>query len=255
MADAAQPERTPVDWVVCAAGAGTRFRPLLGDLPKPLIRLRGRALLHWSLRSLPMVEGDTLVVITQAVDRIGERLGDELEAAFPSVEARWIELTRQTRGQLETAISAESCLRPGAAIAIYNCDTYFQSDKLLELVNDPSLAGIVPCSREPGDAWSFCEVDDQDHVLRIAEKQRVGPWATTGLYFFRDAGRFLQRAHAAVERGTPGELYVAQLYQEYVDAGERVRIDRVADFRPMGTPEQVEHYWGLSPAALRGEND
>lgn len=243
-----------IDYVVCAAGAGTRFHQELGDLPKPLIRLQGATLLEWSLRSLPIGAGDGVVVITQAAHGVRSAMEDVLRDALPEARLAWIELPGLTRGQLETAIAAAPYLAPGRAIAIYNCDTYFESDTLPELLRRPGLAGVIPCSQEAGDAWSFCAVDAEDRVLRVAEKARVGPWATAGLYVFGDSRTFLTRARAAVEGGGAGELYVAPLYQEYVDRGEEVRIDRVRSFRPMGTPAQIADYWGVMIGELRAEN-
>lgn len=256
--------------LICAAGEGTRFRGLLGDLPKPLIRLEGRRLLEWSMRSLPIRDGDRVAIVVQRRQEVRRRFeaGGADIAFAPPLE--WVELEAPTRGQLETALAAidELAGRPisdaAASLAIYNCDTYFESPTLSAQLDDPSNAGVLPCSREPGDSWSFCEVDEHDRVLRIAEKVRVGPWATAGFYFFGDLGTFVARARDAVatfdasagsrKAASGSELYVAPLYQRYIDAGEAVRLDRVSVFKPMGTPEQVERYWGVSPDALAAEN-
>jgi len=259
--------------LVCAAGEGTRFHDLLGDLPKPLIRLEGRRLLDWAIRSLPIRSGDRVAVVVQRRHEVRRRFESRVLDPGTGPPLEWVELDAPTRGQLETALAAIEALgstpRHGddardRSLAIYNCDTYFESDTLAGMLDDESNAGILPCSLEPGDSWSFCEVDDADRVRRIAEKIRVGPWATAGFYFFRDLEIFVARAGEAVATfdtvaasskvASGSELYVAPLYQRYLDAGETIAIDRVRTFKPMGTPEQIERYWGVSEETLKAEN-
>ncbi|MDA0975251.1 MAG: NTP transferase domain-containing protein [Phycisphaerales bacterium] len=255
--------------LVCAAGEGTRFHDLLGDRPKPLIRLEGRRLLDWAIRSLPIRSGDHVAVVVQRRHEVRRRFESLVLDPGTGPPLEWVELDAPTRGQLETALAAIEALVGGTgtdsrSLAIYNCDTFFESDTLAGMLEDESNAGVLPCSLEPGDSWSFCEVDDADRVLRIAEKKRVGPWATAGFYFFRDLETFVARAREAVATfdvvaasrtaASGSELYVAPLYQRYLDAGETIAIDRVRTFKPMGTPEQIERYWGVSEEALKAEN-
>ena len=243
-----------VNYVICAAGDGTRFQPVFGETPKPLLRLHGASLLEWSLRSLPIFADDRIILVTRTAHRVKERLARTISARYPFNEIRWVELPALTRGQLETALLCEQELDPAAAIAIFNSDTYFESSTLVALMADRAIEGIVPCSREEGTAWSFCAIDQRDNVTDIREKERISDWATVGLYFFRDGAKFIRRAREALNAGDQREFYVAPLYQKYIRAGERVIIDRVNLFRPMGTPEQVERYWNTTVAAMQAAN-
>ena len=242
------------NYVICAAGEGTRFRGALGDLPKPLIRLHGATLLEWSLRALPIFEDDRVVIIAQSRHGLRGRLHDVVRDRYPLHAIEWVELPAATGGQLETVLAAEPHLAPDAPLVVYNSDTFFRSRTLLGAMAQEEVEGIIPCSQEPGDAWSFCRVDAHDRVLQVEEKVRISPWASVGFYFFRDLPCFLDRARTAVARGKGEELYVAPLYQRYLEGGEVVVMDRVTDFRPMGTPEQIEGYWGISMDRVRAWN-
>lgn len=63
--------------IILAAGRGERMRPLTDHTPKPLLEVRGRALIEWHLEALAR-EGIREVVINTAwlEERIVERLGD-----------------------------------------------------------------------------------------------------------------------------------------------------------------------------------
>lgn len=242
------------NYIICAAGAGARFRELLGSLPKPLIRLYGRTLLEWSIASLPIFQDDVLVIVTQKQHQVAERMRFVVAALYPFNKISWLEIDSLTRGQLETALLAASLIETTWPIVIFNCDTYFQSRSLLNLMDDSEIEGIVPCVQAEGSAWSFCRVNNESRVLEIREKVRISAWASVGAYYFRDGAKFFARADAALSRSNSTEYYVAPLYQEYIDAGEVVMMDRVSLFKPMGTPDQITQYWNISAATVISDN-
>ena len=66
--------------MLLAAGRGERMRPLTDAMPKPLLQVRGRPLLHWLLQALAQ-GGASRAVINTAW------LGEQIEAAFGSAFA------------------------------------------------------------------------------------------------------------------------------------------------------------------------
>jgi capsule biosynthesis phosphatase len=246
----------PVCHILCAAGEGSRFRSLFGALPKPLIKLGGASMLEWSVRALPLFAGDTLVVVTQRKHRVREKMEATLCRAWPFAVLHWIEIDAVTGGQLETACLAENRADMEQPVLIYNCDTYFESRTLIGLMDNADIDGIIPCAAADGEAWSFCAVDDQNTVLDIREKERISPWATVGLYYFRSAREFFTLAKATLAAGekTRGEYYVAPLYEKFIKQGKHVVMDRVNLFKPMGTPEQLAEFWAVDLERLRLEN-
>lgn len=243
-----------MNYVICAAGEGARFRSIFGEIQKPMIRIFGRTMLEWALESLPIHADDRLIIVCQANHRVEEKIGDVLSKKYPFTQIEWVNLGGITKGQLETALMAENRLDWDQPIVIYNCDNYFESKTLLTLMQDPSIEGIIPCFEADGTAWSFCDIDESDNVKEIREKERISCWATIGLYFFRDARKFVDRAKVALSQESTKEYYVAPLYTTYIDAGERVIIDRLSLAKPMGTPEQIEAFWNISIQDVISQN-
>lgn len=243
-----------ITYIICAAGDGTRFKPLLGGLPKPLIKMKGVTMLEWALRSLPVYSGDRLVLITRRGHRAAEKMRAAIEARYPFCSVIWHEIETLTRGQLETALLAEPYWLPGSAVVIYNCDTYFESRALPALLNGGEADGIIPCFQAEGESWSFCAVDNQNRAIDVKEKERISDWASVGFYYFRDGCDFFRRAEKRLKAGGAGEYYVAPLYQEYIAEGKTIIMDPINLFKPMGTPEQVENFWGLNSENLWAEN-
>lgn len=245
-----------VAYVICAAGEGSRFRKDFGDLPKSLIRLCGHTLLEWSLRSLPVFSDDKLILITQKKHRIKEKCLEMVHNLYPFNYIEWIEIPALTKGQLETASLARPYIKDEDSLVIYNCDTYFQSKTLDQLINNPCVDGIIPCAKADGSAWSFCRTDENGKIVEVKEKVRISEWASVGLYYFRDAKLFFSKAVEALNCPTSDkEYFVAPLYQWYIDHQKNVVMDKVTLFRPMGTPDQIGEFWNKSITEVKSEND
>lgn len=243
-----------VTYLICAAGDGTRFRATLPSTPKPLIRMKGKTMLEWSLASLPILSKDHLIIITKKDHQVQSQLEDTIRGNYPFSKLSWLEIDKTTKGQLDTALLAKPYLQLKNSLCIYNCDSFFQSKTLLRLIEDQNIEGIIPCSKEPGTAWSFCKIDRYGQVREVKEKIRISPWATVGLYYFRSTSLFLQYALEELSQEIAGEYYVAPLYDRYIKNGYKVVIDRLHLFKPMGTPEQLQKYWNISTAKLIEEN-
>lgn len=243
-----------MNYVICAAGEGTRFQSVLST-PKPMIRLLGKSLLVWSLRSLPITSQDVVVIITQQKHRIKHHLDAELKREFPFLTFKWIELDMLTSGQLETVMYAQDVLDKESGLVVFNSDTYFESSSLVTLMSDPTVSGVIPCAQVQGECWSFCEVDSENRVVSVTEKDRISSWGSVGLYYFRDVSRFIALAAEQLKGDVKeGEYYVAPLYDRYLKDGDRIVMDPVVLFKPMGTPEQLSEYWGVSIDELALEN-
>lgn len=244
--------------VICAAGDGTRTQAITPLTPKPLLRLQGRTLLERSLASLDLYPNDVVVVVGRKEHRL-RRAEAALQAAYPYVRLVWVELEGRTRGQLHTAYLARDHWPEGMPVAIFNADTFFRCRTLNALQQDPGVDGIVPCSEELGDAWSFCRLGEQKHgphalAAEVAEKRRISSWCSVGYYFFRDPNVFLQAAQQALEGPAQGELYVAPVYNKLIAAGLQVAVPHAETFLPMGSLAQLADYWKADLEALRAQN-
>lgn len=244
-----------IDYVLCAAGAGTRTSEIALNLPKPLIKLGNRTLLERSLDSLDLFANDRLIIVYQDAHRLEALAKDRVRERFPDTEIIWISVSRLTRGQLETALLARGHLRPGKPVVVFNCDTYFRSRSLGTLTLSGEVDGIIPCSQETGDHWSFCRVaGDLRTVVEVQEKIRISQWCSVGYYYFRDSTQFLFIADEHLDNFPTGECYVAPLYNKLIAAGGRVVIDVVETFKPMGSMQQITKYWGVDLATMQAVN-
>ena len=211
-----------------------------------MIKINNITLLEWSLRSLPIFSSDTIIIITQQKHNIKERLYQKISDLYCFNKIHWIELDGLTRGQLDTAYSSKPYVTPKGGIAIFNCDTYFQSRTLFNAMNDPDIDGVIPCYQADGTCWSFCK-EINGAITEVREKERISEWASVGLYFFKDSNLFFETADKALSISPDAsEYYVAPLYQEYINKGYNIILDKVSFFKPMGSPDQIEKFWNIN---------
>src|SRR3954470_4619519 len=79
-----------MDAIILAAGLGTRLRPHTLTTPKPLLPVRGRPILDWTLAALP--PGVVRVVV------VTHYLADQVDAFLRSQQrhANWVTVHQQT---------------------------------------------------------------------------------------------------------------------------------------------------------------
>ena len=246
-----------ISYLICAAGLGTRTKEINSVIPKPLLKINDRTFLEHSLNSLPLQKEDQVIIICQKKDRLLDVLSG-LEATLPC-KIIWVEIDQQTSGQLATAFLALPLVPLGNSIALFNADTYFWADKLRSFMQNPAWEGLVPCSLEPGEAWSFARVNQPTErspqsILEVTEKKRISPWCSVGFYFFRDLEIFRQFAKLELEEKKDGECFVSVIYNRYIKAGYSILMLPTDEFKAMGSFQQINYYWNLSLDQIRAQN-
>lgn len=246
---------TGIDYVICAAGQGVRLQSLSLNIPKPILKLKGVTLLERSLQSLDISASDRLIIITQKAHEIASKMDSFIRNKFLNIDLIWLEIDKVTSGQLETAHLASSFLR-GQGVVIFNSDTYFRSSTLMKQISDLSLDGIIPCSNEQGSEWSFCKLNEKFDVVQVTEKNRISDLASVGYYFFRKSSEMLHYSELEIETAKKNvkECYVAPVYNRMIHDGKKIAVNMVDEFRPMGTPTQVQTYWKISFEEFMAEN-
>ena len=91
----------------------------------------------------------------------------------------------------------------------------------------------------PGDHWSFARETADGSVDLVTEKKRISELCSNGMYWFRSGSEFLQcaQAHIAASPAT-GEYYVAPIYNQLIQMGKRVEVERVQRVLSFGTPAE-----------------
>jgi dTDP-glucose pyrophosphorylase len=239
-----------VNIVVPMAGRGSRFADVGYTLPKPLIDVRGRPMYAWAVESLPLALARRLIFVCLGEHLENRALADDIHRRYAALDPVIIALDHVTEGQACTVLEARSYIDNDDPLVIYNADTFCKTrfgERLRDL--PASVDGVISVFEADGDKWSFARADASGRVLETAEKRRISPWATTGLYHFTRGRDFVRHADAMISANERerGEFYVAPVYNRLIASGAEIRIDVAEEVWVLGTPEDLAQFEARYP--------
>ena len=171
---------------IIAAGRGERLRnSTRDDIPKPLVKLGGEAMLSRQGRALIEAGASSVVaVINSETARVASEMALEIP---PSVRL----VVRDTANSMETMLALGDVLEPGWFIAA-TVDAVIPQAELARFVNESrrkiedcgekKLAGVLAVTRWRGEAKPlFADVTENGLILRLGNRQTS--MVTAGLYF------------------------------------------------------------------------
>ncbi len=215
-----------MDAIILAAGLGTRLRPHTLTTPKPLLPIRGRPILDWTLGALPREVDRVLVVVNYLAEQIEEYLGRQQHFR------EWVAVRQnQPRGTGDAVLSCRQHLRGGRFLCM-NGDDLFGARDLARLadcnagvlvhdVDEPQKFGIA--FRKPDGSLEKLVEKPQDLVGRQP--------ANTGAYVF--PGDVFDIPLTLSERG---EYEITQYVTALAQKG-RVEVIESTFWLPIGTVE------------------
>jgi HAD superfamily hydrolase (TIGR01509 family) len=238
------------DWklriVIPMAGEGSRFKQAGYTISKPLIPIQDKPMIMWVLDNLrsknPEVQKRIeyhLIVRSQAMDELKDLSGVVLHP-----------IQSLTDGAACTVLTIrEELLKDNNPLLMANSDQYLEwdFDAFLEMCVNPGYDGCISTFYNPDSndtKWSFAQVDKNGLVTKVAEKEYIGPNATTGLYYWQDGSKFVQYADEMIEKNerVKNEFYVCPVYNYLMRDGGKIRVSDCKKMWGLGIPEDLDYF-------------
>ena len=234
--------------MLLAAGRGERMRPLTDTMPKPLLRVQGKALMHWHLQAMAR-DGVPSVAINTAW------LCEQIEAAFGThtngLALQYSHEGRDFGGALETAGGIARALPLLAPVFwvlagdIFVPDFVFSTEAFARFAESDKLAHLwlVPNpEHNPGGDFGLEIAEGQDTGLALnLPKDATQPrwtYSTIGLY----RRELFTQPWCAIEDGNPQgtKASLAPLLRAAMDQ-QRVSAELYSGrWTDVGTPQRLE---------------
>jgi NDP-sugar pyrophosphorylase family protein len=172
--------------VILAAGKGTRLGALTESIPKPLIQIKGKAILQYNIE-LCKKWGVTEIFINthHLADKITTAFGD---GGFLGVNIKY-SFEAEPMGTSGALTNFKSDLRGSDFFVIYG-DNYSHYDlgSLVEMNRKYKAIGTIAFHyRDDVTSSGVAEFDKDQKILRFIEKPKLGEtqshWVNAGLYF------------------------------------------------------------------------
>lgn len=222
--------------VIPLAGKGTRLRPHTHTVPKPLLKVAGKAVLDYVVEDiLARLEVDELVFIT---GHLKEQVEAHVRESY-DVPAAFVEQKIQdgTAGAIKLAEP-----RIDGPLLIIFVDTLFDAD--LSVIGErPDADGFI-WAKEVEDYQRFGVIVKSEEGLmeRIVEKPKepISRLANIGLYYVRDHRLLFDGIDAVLSRDPYlGEYFLTDALQYMIDHGARIEVLEVEGWYDCGKPETV----------------
>jgi len=174
-----------MDGIILAGGAGTRMRPLTLDKPKPLLELRDRPILAWSLMSLRGAVDRVLVV----VHHLKEQIADFMAAQDIFADYQLVDQLPEPLGTGHALLCCRDQLASDGFLVV-NGDDLYSAAALRELSRQEF--GLLSNARADYEHFGVVVRNPTGAFLRIHEKPPPGTYSApapcnSGAYKFTRA--------------------------------------------------------------------
>ena len=228
-----------INLVIPMAGRGERFSKAGYTDPKPFIKFLGATMVEHVVNAFKPECHKIFLVLK---DHDGQYNATALlKSKWPDCDV--VIVDKVTEGAACTILLAEHLIDNQDVLAVMN------SDNIIEWDTDALAAfktsdGIIMTFEDSDPKWSFAKVDSNGYVLEVAEKNPISTHATAGLYFWRTGESFVSAAKSMILKNirVNGEFYLAPVYNENIEGGERISISTVIEMNGVGTPSDLELY-------------
>ena len=219
--------------IIPIGGTGERFSSENFTLPKPLIPVLGKPMIHRLISSLSITSSDTVRIIYNATLK-RYNFEDLIRFWFPDLNISFVSLPKQTKGPSETLQYGLSDLT--GECLLLDCDTFYDED-ILELYRNTTNKNCIFYfnSTDPNPIYSYIRLEN-DKVVDIAEKKKISDNANVGAYGFASVDYLLELC----DSHTP--TYISALYHTMIRTDENIVAQEISKFHCVGTPIQLKSY-------------
>lgn len=225
--------------ILPVAGKGTRLRPHTHTKAKSLVHVAGKTVLeHIISRLLPLNAAELIFII----DENGYQIQEFMQKKFPDLTCSYI-TQQERRGPAHAVWLAAPRITPHDDLLIVFNDTIFDTDltRIPQLCSD--CDGLI-YSKEVEDYQRFgVNVVKDGLITTMVEKpdMPVSKLAQVGLYYLKDAPRFMAYLTATIEAGelVKGEYYLPAVFMRMIADGCKLKAPEIDAWLDCGKPETI----------------
>jgi|TARA_R110002072_G_scaffold7503_2_gene40356 glucose-1-phosphate thymidylyltransferase len=226
--------------IVPMAGRGSRLRPHTLTVPKPLIPVAGKPIVH-------RLVADIAAVLNEEIDEIAFILGDPAFFGDDVVEslkelANELGATPSIYRQLDPKGTGHAimCAEPslsGPAVIAY-ADTLIRADFDLDKEAD---AVIWTKKVENPEAYGVVNLNENDEIIELVEKPEtfVSDQAVIGIYYFKDVAVLKKELQYVLDNNiiNGGEYQINDGIKRMMASGKTFKTGTVSEWMDCGNKE------------------
>jgi len=227
--------------IVPMAGRGSRLRPHTLTVPKPLVPVGGKPIVHRLVEDIAAVCTQQIEEIAFVIGDFGEEVEKELIEVANKLGAKGsIHYQNKPLGTGHAVLCAKEKLVGPVVVAF--ADTLFKADFKI----DPNVDGILWVKQiEDPSAFGVIKMNEQGEITDFVEKPQefVSDLAMIGIYYFKDGERLRKELEYLIDNNVikSGEYQLPDGLRRLTEAGYKFKPGEVSEWLDCGNKEVTVH--------------
>ena len=227
--------------IVPMAGRGSRLRPHTLTVPKPLVPVGGKPIVHRLVEDIACVCAEKIDEIAFVVGEFGSEVEQELLAVAEKLGAKGsIHYQHQPLGTAHAVLCAADKLTGPVVVAF--ADTLFKADFKISSEDE----GILWVKQiEDPSAFGVIKMNERGEIIDFVEKPKefVSDLAMIGIYYFRDGERLHKELQYLIDNAVikSGEYQLPDALRRLTESGVVFKPGTVSEWLDCGNKEVTVH--------------
>jgi len=227
--------------IVPMAGRGSRLRPHTLTVPKPLVPVGGKPIVHRLVEDIAAVCTEKIDEIAFVIGDFGDAVEKELIEVAAQLGAKGsIHYQDQPLGTAHAVLCAKEKLEGPVVVAF--ADTLFKANFKI----DPNDDGILWVKQiEDPSAFGVIKMNDKGEIIDFVEKPKefVSDLAMIGIYYFKDGQRLRKELEYLIDNNVikGGEYQLPDALRRLTESGYTFKPGEVSEWLDCGNKEVTVH--------------
>ena len=223
--------------IVPMAGRGSRLRPHTLTVPKPLLPVGGKPIVHRLVEDIAAVCSEKIDEIAFVIGDFGAEIEAELIAVAEKLGAKGtICYQDKALGTAHAVLCAKELLDGPVVVAF--ADTLFKADFKL----DPNADGILWVKQiEDPSSFGVIKMNNEGEIIDFVEKPDVfvSDLAMIGIYYFKDGAALRKECEYLVDNAIikSGEYQLPDALRRLAESGKKFKPGEVSEWLDCGNKE------------------
>lgn len=227
--------------IIPMAGRGSRLRPHTLTLPKPLIPVGGKPIVHRLVEDIASVCSEQIEEIGFVIGDFGKEVEDELIKVAERLGAKGsIFYQDEALGTAHAVMCAKRMLTGPVVVAF--ADTLFKADFKI----DSEVDGILWVKQiEDPSSFGVVKMNGDGDIIDFVEKPQtfVSDFAMIGVYYFKSGEDLLVELNYLVDNKIikSGEYQLPDALRRLTEKGKKFKPGEVQEWLDCGNKEVTVH--------------
>lgn len=227
--------------IVPMAGRGSRLRPHTLTVPKPLVPVGGKPIVHRLVEDIAKTSTEKVTEIGFIIGDFGEAVEQELKEVAASLGAEGkIFYQEQALGTAHAVLCAKEMLDGPVVVAF--ADTLFRADFTMS----PDVDGVLWVKQiDDPSAFGVVKLDDKGTITDFVEKPKefVSDLAMIGIYYIKDGAGLRTELQYLIDNNVikGGEYQLPDAFRRLTEKGTKFKSGEVNEWLDCGNKVVTVH--------------